>query len=68
MAPKFVELAKNFPSAKFYKVDIDEVGEVAAELSVRSLPSFFFFKNKKQVADMKGADAAKLTEMVNANI
>jgi thioredoxin 1 len=41
----------------FYKVDVDEVPDVAQELSVRAMPTFMFFKNGEKVDEVVGADA-----------
>jgi thioredoxin 1 len=40
----------------FYKVDVDEVPDVAQELGVRAMPTFMFFKNGEKVDEVVGAD------------
>lgn len=44
----------------FYKIDVDEVASVAAELGVRAMPTFFLFRGGKQIAEVVGANPAAL--------
>ncbi|KAF3894053.1 Cytoplasmic thioredoxin isoenzyme 2 [Trichophyton interdigitale] len=39
----------------FYKVDVDECSDIAAELGVRAMPTFFFFKNGEKLQSVAGA-------------
>lgn len=41
---------------KFYKVDVDEVSDVAQELAIRAMPTFIFFKNGEIVNTVVGAN------------
>jgi len=50
IAPKVVEFAKKYPTARFYKVDVDEVPDVAQELGISAMPTFVIF-NEGDVAD-----------------
>lgn len=40
----------------FYKLDVDEVTSVAAELGVRAMPTFYFFKGGEKVGEVVGAN------------
>ncbi|MCJ1252342.1 Cytoplasmic thioredoxin isoenzyme 2 [Lignoscripta atroalba] len=60
IAPKVVAFSKTYPSARFYKVDVDEVPDVAQELSVRAMPTFVIFKNGEKVETVVGANPAAL--------
>jgi protein-disulfide isomerase len=42
--------AKKYPTARFYKVDVDEVPDVAQELGISAMPTFVIF-NEGDVAD-----------------
>ena len=51
-----------YPNVRFYKVDVDEVPEVAQELSVRAMPTFFLFKgdSKEPIETVVGANPKAL--------
>ncbi|WEW60894.1 thioredoxin trx1 [Emydomyces testavorans] len=55
IAPKVTELSEKYPDVGFYKVDVDEVSDVAQELGVRAMPTFVFFKNGEKVDEVLGA-------------
>lgn len=56
MAPLFEKLAQKHPQVVFLKLDIDQLGSVAQEWNVTSVPTFFFVKNGKTVDTVVGAD------------
>lgn len=66
IGPKFEELSKQAENADivFAKVDVDEAEDVAADQKIQAMPTFKFFKNGQQVAEMMGADLAKLTALL----
>lgn len=43
---------------------MDEAEDVAADQKIQAMPTFKFFKDGKEVAQMMGADLAKLTDLV----
>lgn len=49
-------MSSDFPNARFYKLDVDEVPDVAQELGVRAMPTFLVFKNGEKVAEVVGAN------------
>jgi len=55
IAPKMEEYSNNFPSVAFYKVDVDNVPDVAQELGVTAMPTFIFFKDGAKVDEVRGA-------------
>lgn len=59
IAPKVVEFSKEFPDVDFIKVDVDDLSDVAAEYSIRAMPTFLLFKGGEKVAEVVGANAAK---------
>ena len=67
IAPKVVEYSKEFPDVDFIKVDVDDLSDVAAEHSIRAMPTFLLFKGGKKVAEVVGANAAKLKAAVAEN-
>ncbi|EME40522.1 hypothetical protein DOTSEDRAFT_46877 [Dothistroma septosporum NZE10] len=62
IAPQVVKFSDTYPNVRFYKVDVDEVPEVAQELSVRAMPTFFLFKgdNKEPIETVVGANPKAL--------
>lgn len=56
IAPAVEKFAAENPSVKFYQIDVDELSDVAAELGVRAMPSFMFFKGGEKVGDVVGAN------------
>lgn len=54
MHPIIAELAQQFPSVTFLKVDIDRFKSLARNLSVLSLPTFIVFKNGARVSFRAG--------------
>lgn len=45
IAPAIEKMSQENTNVVFLKVDVDEVGDLAAELSVSAMPTFLFFKN-----------------------
>jgi thioredoxin len=65
IAPTFEALAEEFSdTAVLVKVDVDELGGLAAELGISSMPTFLFYKGGDIIHTMRGADEAKLREKV----
>ncbi|ETI21314.1 thioredoxin [Cladophialophora carrionii CBS 160.54] len=52
----------------FYKVDVDEVPDVAQELGVRAMPTFMFFKNGEKVDEVVGANVRALEAAIQKHI
>lgn len=64
VAPKLAALAAETTSVKFYKMDVDEVEDVAEAEGVNALPTFKLYKDGKCVATSQGANI----EAIKANI
>ncbi|KAL8771609.1 MAG: hypothetical protein Q9209_003052 [Squamulea sp. 1 TL-2023] len=64
IAPELVKMSNTHTAARFYKLDIDEVPEVAAELGVRAMPTFVMFKNGEKIGEVVGAHADALEAKV----
>lgn len=56
-----------YPNAKFYKVDVDDVPDVAQELGVRAMPTFVLFKNGDKVGEVVGANPKALEAAIKSN-
>jgi len=60
IAPQVVKFAKQYSSARFYKLDVDDVPEVAQELGIRAMPTFLLFKDGEKVGEVVGANPKAL--------
>lgn len=56
IAPKVVGMAHEFPQAKFYKMDVDDVPALAQHLGVRAMPTFMFFKGGEKIGEVVGSN------------
>ena len=68
IAPQIVKMSEAFPSVRFYKLDVDDVPDVAQELGVRAMPTFFVFKNGEKVNEVVGANQKSLEAMVKSEV
>lgn len=64
----FRRFSDEFKDARFYKLDVDEVPEVAQELAVRAMPTFLLFKNGEKVGEVVGANPAALKTAIQQNV
>lgn len=64
IAPKVDQLSTQFTSAKFIKVDVDELTDVAQKCKIRAMPTFHVYKDGKVVEEIVGADIKALTSAV----
>ncbi|KAL9958982.1 hypothetical protein ACROYT_G036062 [Oculina patagonica] len=65
MAPIFVDLSIKYSAAIFLKVDVDQCQRTAAVQGIRAMPTFFFYKNRKKVDEMQGANPTGLEDRIN---
>jgi thioredoxin 1 len=56
-----------YTDARFYKLDVDEVPDVAQELSVRAMPTFMLFKDGEKVGEVVGANPNALENAIKQN-
>lgn len=64
IAPEILKLSESYPNASFYKVDVDEHPEIAAELGVRAMPTFIFFKGGAKIQQVVGANKPAIEAIV----
>ncbi len=57
-------MSKDNTEAAFYKFDVDNTPDLAQELGIQAMPTFFFFKNGEEVKKIIGADKKKIDEAV----
>jgi len=68
IAPKVVEFSNTYPQAKFYKIDVDEVPDVAEKLGIRAMPTFMIFKNGEKVGEVVGANPKALEAAIKKEL
>ncbi|KAK5695069.1 thioredoxin trx1 [Elasticomyces elasticus] len=68
IAPQVVKFSDTYPDARFYKIDVDEVPDVAQELSVRAMPTFLLFKGGEKVGEVVGANPVALENAIKTNL
>lgn len=65
--PNTFRYSKAYPDARFYKLDVDEVPDVAQELGIRAMPTFLLFRNGEKIAEVVGANPKALEAAIKAN-
>jgi thioredoxin 1 len=68
IAPTIVQFSDQFGDANFFKVDVDEVPDVAQELGIRAMPTFIFFKDGEKVDEVVGANPAAIKAAIENNL
>ncbi|KAI0714666.1 thioredoxin [Earliella scabrosa] len=68
ISPIFEKLSEQFPNADYYKVDVDEAGDIAQEVGVRAMPTFMAFKNGEKIKELVGANPPGLQVSIFTHI
>ncbi|KAF1990786.1 thioredoxin-domain-containing protein [Aulographum hederae CBS 113979] len=68
IAPQVVKYSKAYPSARFYKLDVDEVPDVAQELGIRAMPTFIVFKDGEKSKEVVGANPKALEAAIKDHV
>lgn len=64
ISPVYEKLSKTKPGISFIKIDVDVLGGVAQQFNIRSVPTFIFMKDQKDIAKFAGASE----ELLNKHI
>ncbi|KAK7464315.1 hypothetical protein VKT23_006483 [Stygiomarasmius scandens] len=66
IAPVFEKLAGSTHGVGFYKVNTDELGDVAQECGITAIPTFILFHKGKKIDECKSANPGPLQQLVTA--
>ncbi|MEU1073506.1 MULTISPECIES: thioredoxin domain-containing protein [unclassified Streptomyces] len=64
ISPAFKQLSEQYKDIMFVSVDADKVAPAAQKHSIRSMPTFIYFKNGEKSGDLLGADKTALEDKV----
>lgn len=67
-SPTFAKLSEEFETSDFYKINVDDLEQVAQTCDVSSLPSFCLFKNGKYITKTVGAAETQLRNAIKKNL
>lgn len=67
IAPLLDKFSAEYSQAKFIKVDVDELGELAQEYEISSMPTVVFFKKGSVVTKVVGANPSMLKQVISSN-
>lgn len=64
IAPKYEAMSQEFTDVIFYKIDVDTNDETSESEGIQAMPTFIFYREGKRVDSLRGANEAKLREMI----
>ncbi len=64
IAPKFEQFSQAYSKAKFIKVDVDQLEDVAQSAGIRAMPTFHIYVKGQKAAEIIGADPKKLEDAI----
>ncbi|KAG8905277.1 hypothetical protein FRC00_013381, partial [Tulasnella sp. 408] len=64
IAPTYSQLADEFKTVTFTKVDVDKLQSVAKKYKVSAMPTFVVIKDKQEAEQLRGADQRALRALV----
>ena len=66
LAPVLEEVAEENPNVAILKIDVDEVGELAARYGIQNIPTLMLFKNGQRVETRIGyQNKYQLSALIN---
>ncbi|QHS73512.1 thioredoxin TRX2 [Saccharomyces paradoxus] len=68
IAPMIEKFSEQYSDATFYKLDVDEVSDVAQKAEVSSMPTLIFYKSGKEVTRVVGANPAAIKQAIASNV
>jgi len=64
IAPQYIELSDRYQDVLFLKVDTDQLKSVATSSQIQVLPTFHLIRQGEKIAESRGANIAKLEELI----
>lgn len=70
LMPKMESLAKAYPSAEFYKMNIEEMKDTVMGLGIKKVPTILFLRDGEELLDMRitGGNIAEIEKRVIRHI
>ncbi|CAH6723987.1 thioredoxin-2 [[Candida] jaroonii] len=68
IAPMLDKFSKEYESAKFIKVDVDQFGAIAQKYEISSMPTILYFKGGEVVDKVIGANPAGIKQTIAKNV
>lgn len=67
IAPQIAKWSEDaaYGEVEFYKVDVDEVPDVAQDLGITAMPTFLLFKNGERVKEIVGANPRAIKDALD---
>lgn len=67
IAPMVEKFSNEFTNIAFYKLDVDEVSDVAASEQISAMPTLVLYKDGKAVETIVGANIQKIKSALESN-
>jgi thioredoxin 1 len=67
ISPHYEILSKKYNTNKYFKVDIDELDDVASIAEITAIPSFLVYDDGVLIDELVGASIEKLEELIKRN-
>lgn len=64
IAPVYESLSKEYQNVQFYKVNVDELDDVASKYQIRSIPAFVTFKDGAVQKTVFGASKENIEQLL----
>jgi len=65
--PRYEAFSNLYTNVSFYRVNVDEVEDVSAEVGITGMPTFKFYKNGSEIHEIIGANVKALEDTLKAN-
>jgi len=66
ISPIFEKFSNSTESVEFYKVNVDDLGDVSQKAGIRAMPTFVLYKKGEKVTELVGANPQKLELLVTS--